>query len=39
MTLFYVLDEKAPAGVSPLKLPAAELLFLAIDQFRAQPAK
>ena len=39
LTLFYVLDEKAPASVSPLKLPAAQLLFDAIDQFRAQPAK
>jgi len=38
MTLFFVLDEKAPSGVSPLKLPAAHLLFEAVDRFVEMPA-
>jgi hypothetical protein len=37
MTLFFVLDERAPEGVAPLKLPAATLLFEAIDRFTAAP--
>lgn len=33
MTLFFVLDQAVPAGVAPLELPAARLLFDAIDRF------
>ena len=35
MTLFFVRDDAAPAGVPPLKLPAAALLFEAVDRFSA----
>jgi hypothetical protein len=37
MTLFFVLDELAPQGVAPLNLPAARLLFDAVDHFVATP--
>jgi hypothetical protein len=33
MTLFFVRDDAGPAGVAPLKLPAAQLLREAIEQF------
>jgi hypothetical protein len=35
MTLFFVLDETAPESVAPLTLPAARLLFEAVDRFVA----
>jgi uncharacterized protein DUF3485 len=38
MTLFFVRDDAAASGVSPLKLPAATLLFEAVDRFSAPPA-
>jgi hypothetical protein len=38
MTLFFLLNETARDGVEPLKLPAARLLFEAIDRFTGQPA-
>ena len=38
MTLFFVRDDAAAAGVSPLKLPAATLLFEAVSRFAAPPA-
>jgi hypothetical protein len=38
MTLFFVRDDVAESGVSPLKLPAAALLFEAIARFAAPPA-
>ncbi|HZI80110.1 MAG TPA: hypothetical protein VFD69_11395 [Vicinamibacterales bacterium] len=37
MTLFFVLDKTTPEGVAPLNLPAAKLLFEAIDRFTAVP--
>jgi hypothetical protein len=37
MTLFFVLDE-TPEGVAPLQLPAARLLFEAVDHFTAPTA-
>jgi hypothetical protein len=33
MTLFFVRDDAGPPGVAPLKLPAAQLLKEAIEQF------
>jgi hypothetical protein len=33
MTLFFLLDETAQEGASPLQLPAARLLFEAVDRF------
>jgi hypothetical protein len=33
MTLFFVLDETTPESVAPLNLPAARLLFEAVDRF------
>jgi len=38
MTLFFVRDDAAAPGVSPLKLPAATLLFEAVARFSAPPA-
>ena len=37
MTLFFVRDD-TPGGVAPLQLPAARLLFEAVDHFEAPPA-
>ena len=37
MTLFFVRDDVAASGVSPLKLPAAALLFEAVARFSAAP--
>ena len=39
MTLFFVLDEAPPSGVTPLELPATRLLFEAIDQFVGAAAR
>jgi len=38
MTLFFVRDDSAAEGVTPLELPAARLLFEAVDRFAAPPA-
>ena len=38
MTLFFVRDDVVPDGVAPLQLPAARLLFEAIDRFVAPAA-
>jgi len=38
MTLFFVRDDAVPGGVAPLKLPAAQLLFEAVDRFVTSPA-
>ena len=38
MTLFFVLDQTTPESVAPLKLPAARLLFEAVDRFVAPAA-
>jgi hypothetical protein len=38
MTLFFVRDDAVPAGAGPLKLPAAQLLFEAVDRFVTSPA-